>query len=341
MIEAIKEIGRIRLESEAEGGKILETLLEDPPKSKKDKGLHIVILNYDTFDRKVELDFEEIKGDETSRKYLWMGNLPSNADQIYSTFQDYLLSEGEEVQSDRHHHGLISALFASYLVRRIFLEKKEEDYMELLVYFVVLHHHGDLRALELDVVSANKLKEEKFLSVEEPWRSRLNVLLHQIEDIRKNLSSIELEYRELIDGLEIRDFLDTWKDTFSKIDKLSYHLLESEEEEVRIRLFTITLLLYSLLIDADKRDAADVIRTERKDIPGDLVDRYRISSPEINATTTSGIDGLRNEIYTKATKKISEVSLDNHIFTLTAPTGTGKTLTSFSCAFVSSTYKQW
>ncbi len=248
----------------------------------------------------------------------------------YTTFfQNHLLSKKED-QSSKHHHSVISALFASYLVMTFFEEAG--DYMALLAYFVVLHHHGDLMALELDVVSKNKLKEERFLSVDEPWRSRLKVLLCQIKDIRKNLSLIEPEYRELIDGLKIKDFLDTWRDTFSKIDRLSYQLLECEEEETKVRLFTITLLLYSLLIDADKRDAADVIQTERGNIPGDMVDRYRISSPKIDTTATSGINGMRNEIYTKATQKISAIPLDNHIFTLTAPTGTGKTLISFSCA---------
>ena len=248
----------------------------------------------------------------------------------YTTFfQGHLLSK-EEDPSGRHHHGLISALFASYLVRTLL--KDVNKYMELLAYFVVLHHHGDLKALELDVVSASKLKDKDFLSVDEPLRNRLKNLSIQVEDIKKNLSLIEAEYRELIDEVQIGDFLDTWRDTFSTIDRLSYQLFEHEEDEAKLELFTTTLLLYSLLIDADKRDAADVIEVKRKTIPHDLVDRYRNSSPKIDTTATSGINGIRNEIYRKSTQRILEISLDNHIFTLTAPTGTGKTLTSFSCA---------
>ncbi len=98
MIEAIKEIGKIRLGKmdEVKGSEILESLVDDPPNPKKEgTKLHIVILNYDTFDRKVEVDFEEIKEDETPGKYLWMGTLPGNEGQIYSTTTNlgYLLSQ--------------------------------------------------------------------------------------------------------------------------------------------------------------------------------------------------------------------------------------------------------
>ncbi len=247
----------------------------------------------------------------------------------YTTFfQNHLF--GTEDSSGKHYHGLISALFASYLIRTFL--KNRDEYMELLAYFVVLHHHGDLNALELDLVSSNKLNEKGFLSVDEPWRSRLKRLSVQLEDIKRNLSLIESEYRELIDGLKIDGFLDTWRGTFSRIDKLSYQLLECEKDQIRFKLFIITLLLYSLLIDADKRDAANVIETKRKTLPEDLVDSYRKTCLKIDPNATFGINGIRNEIYRKATQKILDIPLDNHVFTLTAPTGTGKTLTSFSCA---------
>jgi CRISPR-associated endonuclease/helicase Cas3 len=63
-----------------------------------------------------------------------------------------------------------------------------------------------------------------------------------------------------------------------------------------------------------------------------LVDRFRESSGHIDTLATTGINGIRNEIYEKAIRKIEEVPLKRHIFTLTAPTGTGKTLTALSCA---------
>ena len=161
----------------------------------------------------------------------------------------------------------------------------------------------------------------------------------QAEDIKSSLPYIKLEYEELLNRQvnslfepKIEDFLRKWKDILSRIYRLSYHLLEHEEDKRKLQIFTTVLLLYSLLIDADKRDAAKVSKVERKEIPDDLVDKYRDNSNEIDASATTGMNGIRNEIYSLATKKILEIPLNKHIFTLTAPTGTGKTLTSFSCA---------
>lgn len=251
-------------------------------------------------------------------------------------FQDYLLRDIKDTQS-RHHHGLISAIFASYLAKKC---QKENDgygkYMPLLFYFVVLHHHGDLNALELDLVRGKDLKEKDFLPVAEPWRSRLKALQYQFEDISKNLPQIQAEYAELLGDYQImnakiEDFLNSWRDLLSMLYELCYQLLEKEDEDTRLSIFIVILFLYSLLIDTDKKEAADVTGIERREIPGYLVDKYRERSFEIDISAVKGINGIRNEIYRNVVEKISKPS-SHHIFTFTAPTGTGKTLASFSCA---------
>ena len=254
-----------------------------------------------------------------------------------SFFQDYLLHDKKDNQL-RHHHGFISAVFAAYLINKLHESNKISDkYLPLFAYFVVLHHHGDLNALELDIVKTKDLKEKDFISAPEPWRGKLKALQKQLEDIHNSLSLIEKEYEELlrqvsVKDLTIKDFLNSWFDILSLLHKLQYHLINNESEETRVNYFVTILLLYSLLIDADKKDAADIGVIKRREIPGDLVDRYREIAPHIDTKATTGITGIRNEIYTNVVKKASEVNLSNHIFTLTAPTGTGKTLASFSCA---------
>lgn len=255
----------------------------------------------------------------------------------YTTFfQNYLLSNIKD--SSRHYHGFISAVFAAFVVQKYQVKIHDSDqYLPLLTYFIVLHHHGDLNALELDVVSARDLKDKSFQSVEEPLRSRLKNLQIQLADIRQNLSSIEKECKELFYqplqfDVIIEEFLNSCFDVLLSLHKLQYHLTENENENTRLEVFITTLFLYSLLIDADKKDAADVGDVQRKEIPDDLVDKFREVSTQIDTKATAGINGIRNEIYNNVVKKASEIPLSNHILTLTAPTGTGKTLASFSCA---------
>lgn len=252
----------------------------------------------------------------------------------YTTFFQKYLLYNERDNAGRYHHGFISALFASYLVEKLIKDKN--GYLPLLAYFVVLHHHGDLNALEKDIVPERELQDDNFLQVKEHLRNKLKTLLLQIEDIRKKLGYIESEYSMLLKtklaNKVIEEFLRNWRDVFSRVDRLFYHLTELADESVQINIFITTLLLYSILIDTDKRDAADVAKIKRRNLPQDLVDRYREACPKIDTLATNGMNGLRNEIYTKVTQKILEISLDNHLFTITAPTGSGKTLTAFSSA---------
>lgn len=250
-----------------------------------------------------------------------------------SYFQNYLL-RNEKGASLRHHHGFLSAIFSAYIIDKLI---PDSTYLSLIAYFIVLHHHGDLNALELDVIREKDLKAKGYPNIPEPLRSRLETLEFQLKDLQNNLPAIDKEYTELLklcvtEEIEINDFLTCWKEVFAKIHKLQYQLLECEKEVTRLKYFIITLLLYSLLIDVDKKDAADVRTVERKEIPGDLVDRYRKKSLNIDTEATAGINGIRNEIYENVVKKISAVPLSNHIFTFTAPTGTGKTLSALSCA---------
>jgi len=259
----------------------------------------------------------------------------------YTTyFQRYLL-ENKRDTSFRHHHGLISAVFAAYLTDN-FLQPNNtfHKYLPLLAYFVILHHHGDLKAIGLDVVRGKDLKEGDFCTMDGNWRGRFKSLQSQIIDLGKNISFIESEYADLLKRsassfskeVKISEFFKSWTGICAKIYKLNYELLNKENEDIKLLIFFIILFLYSALIDSDKKDAAGVSDIKRKTIPANLIDKYRESSPDMDIDAKIGINGIRNEIYGKALQKIAVTPLSKHIFTLTAPTGTGKTLTSFSCA---------
>ncbi|SHF38785.1 CRISPR-associated helicase, Cas3 family [Caldanaerobius fijiensis DSM 17918] len=249
----------------------------------------------------------------------------------YTTyFQNYLLTG--ETSSNLHRHGFISAVFTAYLVEKAVegLRGGYYKYLPLISYFCVLHHHGDLYSFNADVIKKSDLDDPDFKCVGERMRDKLLIMKEQLKDIVKNKEAIEVEYAEIFKNVQLQEFCYSWIDVLKEIDKERYFLFKKEDDATKSFLYELLLFYYSSLIDGDKRNAARVSVIERKYIPADLVDSYR--KKKFDTIATDGMNGMRNEIYDKVTDKIMHVSLDNHLFTLTAPTGMGKTLTSLSAA---------
>lgn len=247
----------------------------------------------------------------------------------YTTFFQEYLRTGKS-KSNLEWHSFISAVFAAYLMENVKNnEGKLNSYLPLLSYFAVLHHHGNLYSFDRDVVTIQKLSSENFELVDTRMRDKLLLMEPQIVNLLEHKEIIEHEYREVFGQINLEDFKENWIRVLKELHRQKYKL-QKEEDNFKLKLNTLLLFIYSCLIDNDKRDAAKVRRVERKHIPGDLVDRY--GKEEFDIYEKQGINGIRNEIYDKVMNKISKVPLDNRIFTLTAPTGTGKTISSFSVA---------
>ncbi len=95
--------------------------------------------------------------------------------------------------------------------------------------------------------------------------------------------------------------------------------------------YLIQHLLYSMLLDADKHEATVGPRLDRKPLAEEMLENYRqkkkFDKPQ------KKVDILRNEIYQGVTKQVEILDLsDDHILSLSAPTGSGKTLTALAFA---------
>ena len=93
----------------------------------------------------------------------------------------------------------------------------------------------------------------------------------------------------------------------------------------------LQLNFLSTLIDADKMHAGKFEHIERRDVPKNVVDNYK-NRDEFKQKNISKINKIRDEMYEAVIKKIDHVDLNQRVFSITAPTGTGKTLTSLSAA---------
>lgn len=253
-----------------------------------------------------------------------------------SYFQVYLKTG--EAEGDLHHHSFISALFAAHLLcRSSFSATSWSEFAPLLGYFIIMHHHGNLRDIELDVTRSRDIYEN---IVQSSLRNRIHTLNKQIEDVKNYISRIVKDLKQIWEKLclpfileeELDCFIENYEKVFDHIYR-QYYFIKKRKGQVTENLYYYTLLLYSVLIDADKLSAANIKRKPRVHIPSDLVDQYR--KIHFDTEVVEGTNGWRNRIYNVVMERIQYIANTKpwqRLFTLTAPTGAGKTLLSISAA---------
>ncbi|MEM2047042.1 MAG: CRISPR-associated helicase Cas3' [Candidatus Jordarchaeales archaeon] len=228
-------------------------------------------------------------------------------------FQKHL--SRERVRGDLSTHSRLSAIFASWLLK----ERLEDPFLAALGFLCVDSHHGDLKSFSL-------------LEGVRPERLGEPVIVEQVRSIKTNICNVSDELSEL-DLNEARDFIRNFKDHLPKVSQTlrsaavqRYRLGEREKWQ---RYYT-TLMLFSALVDADRKDAGKV-RTKRNQetLPPDIISKY--VREKFTSTETSEINILRTAIFSEVDSHLEDVinALKNgalNVVTVTAPTGTGKTL---------------
>jgi CRISPR-associated endonuclease/helicase Cas3 len=257
----------------------------------------------------------------------------------YTTFFQEKLKGLKDKNDPLTYHGLISALFTFEVVNKYIKKKKLEDkkpykFLPLFAYFVVKHHHGNLDDIGNDI-DGDILFERGFCKISK-----------QLKDIWINKNKIKEEYNFLLQNYnisieEIFGYLEKYMTSinYSKeikfliegLDKTLYFFRKNNKD---IIYYLLVQFFYSVLIDSDKKHAGQIREIKSKDLSENLVEDY-LKKEVFKEKNKSNINYIRNEIRETVLRNIKNPrNITQKIFTLTAPTGTGKTLISFSAALL-------
>lgn len=218
----------------------------------------------------------------------------------YTTyFQNYLLKK-EPIDVLLKRHAQIGG-FAAY--NSVF-ENNEKKAL-LVFYLIYLHHSQLIDLMEISSKLGENLKR---------------IIGKQTADLQASFKSIEKDLS--VDNIEqvinysderkLRKGFKHWSKKYSSIQ--DYFLIN---------------YLFSLLIEADKLDASDTKPYVLKPINPLSVDK-RFGKPVIKPKKLYELSNneLRNYCRTMVVSQLNDKDiLDNYLFTLTAPTGIGKTMT--------------
>ncbi len=255
-----------------------------------------------------------------------------------SFFQAHL--HGKRPPNGLEFHAFPSAVFAAWLAREQVGERSWDDpqtYLPLLAFVVVHRHHGHLRAPSnlvpsLDALDAWAAHRDGVLPAPlQRFRAQWNDLHDRRDGVISELNALGLGDVTpfFVDPAEVTETLEYLARSLYFLDKPSGPLAADD----RARLALWGQLLFSALIDADKRSAAGVASLPpRPHLPGDLVARYvahRFSQPRHD------LDRERAKFFRTVTERAQSIPLPPpKPLSLTAPTGMGKTLAALSAALV-------
>jgi len=235
----------------------------------------------------------------------------------YSSFFQTRMKDNKRYNKELSSHSPMSAAYAAWAANRILGDTS----LVSEVFFCVYAHHGNLRG--------------RWDSLADELRRVLNNnnCVKQLESILQCYDQVSRE----VDRLSLpslRDFAEDFKlgmnEVLRSLIKSAYEKHENFERYYR------TLLLFSVLLDADKKSAAKLQAVERTILPRDAVDQFIASSfADRNTDRNKRMANFRNELYADALNSFAKILQNGRvprIMTLTAPTGSGKTLIGLSVA---------
>ena len=232
-------------------------------------------------------------------------------------FQEYVRDERD--RSKVTNHGYFSALAAFFALDRYGFGRIERA----IAWYVIARHHGPM--LDIDELYSRAFTSEQLSR----YKTQARALRPYADAIRCVYDSIDpgmaFDVSDFVDWIESNE---VYKDVTGALEyRGSVH-----PDDLPVDSAYEVIEAYGQLIGTDRLDASEFEVPDRRTLSGRLVDEY------VEQTFDSPAPGSLNALREAGRQTVERTILENgpetHRYTLTLPTGLGKTLTGLHAALL-------